>query len=409
VPIRHYPPAAGIGILPYLMEYYLMQWSGDQPLATYHTENVRRIDIASQWSTAVMLYARKDEWRDELVHLMVRAFHHRQLLVIRCYHNPKSGDDSQYLPFRRILETLWEHRDRDWISPEGQRATGRQLINNILACKLGDEGECGLGTAGLGRVYADYERLIRLRTLEGEQPFRHIKGWYNMLGYAALDYNGCYAASQADVDQHRRVKLPPNTQAVGVDVYHYWGHAYSPFDPANLSVPRHKVREHSDEWQRLRTRYDPEGLQVGVCTNSQDTATWIPACWNDTHALMSAIQFAGATNAEMWYIGVSGQLGPSKGDASTYTTPVETMLSYYDHLKAGPWVALAWWTFGTDRTCHGGLEYYDTTLTHYTPQHPEGEPYSPEMLQYWHDAYVDVKRRMFNDVVYGQFKHLNSP
>lgn len=407
VPIRAYPPKAGLGILPYLMEYYLMKWSGDQPLAAYHTENLRRIDLASQWSTAIMLYAREDEWRDELINLMIRAFHHRQLLVVRCYYNGEKSAVEPYLQFQHILEKLWEHRDREFVSPEGQHATGRQLINNLLACKLGDEGECGLGTVGLERVYGDYDRLIRLRTLDGEQPFRHIRGWYNMLGYAALNYDGCYAATQTDVDRHRRVKLPRNTQAIGVDVYHYWFHASSPFDPADLSIPRQKVRAHSDEWQRIRTKYYPEGVRVEVCTNSQDPKTWTPACWNDTHALMSAIELAGATNAEMWYIGACGQVGPSKGDASTYTTPVETMQSYYDHLKAGPWVALAWWTFGSDRTCHGGLEYYDKTLMHYTRQHPEGEPYSPEMLQYWHDAYMGVKKRMFHDVVYGQFKHLN--
>ncbi len=406
VPIRTYPPRAGLGILPYLMEYYLMKWSGDRPLSAHHAENIRRIDLASQWSTAIMLYAREDEWRDELIHLMIRAFQHRQLLVMRCYYSGEKPGREPYLQFRHILEKLWENRDRELVSPEGQRATGRQLINNLLACKLGDEGECGLGTAGLERVYGEYDRLIRLRTMNGAQPFRHIKGWYNMLGYAALNYNGCYAATQADVDRHRRVRLPSNTQAVGVDVYHYWFHQYSPFDPADLSIPREKVRAHSDEWQRIRTKYYPEGIQVGVCTNSHDPKTWTPECWNDTHALMSAIQLAGASNAEMWYIGACGQLGPSKGDGATYTTPVETMESYYHHLKAGPWVALAWWTFGSDRTCHGGLEYYDETLEHYTPQHPEGMPYSRQMLQYWHNAYVGVKKRMFNDVVHGQLKQM---
>jgi hypothetical protein len=29
------------------------------------------------------------------------------------------------------------------------------------------------------------------------------------------------------------------------------------------------------------------------------------------------------------------------------------------------------------------------------------------MLDYWHDEYVKVKMRMFNDVVYNQFAHLN--
>src|SRR5690606_10504556 len=132
--------------------------------------------------------------------------------------------------------------------PEGDRATGRQLIHNILANKCGDEGEAGLGTEGLREVYADFDRVVRLREMDGQQPFRHIKAWYNMIGYAALDYNGAYAASEEDVAEHGRVKLPENAQCIGVDVYHYWGHKWSPFDPADLSIPREKVRAHSREW-----------------------------------------------------------------------------------------------------------------------------------------------------------------
>jgi hypothetical protein len=60
-------------------------------------------------------------------------------------------------------------------------------------------------------------------------------------------------------------------------------------------------------------------------------------------------------------------------------------------------------------TCHGGLEYYDKTLRHYTPEYPEGVAYSPEMLDYWHREYVAMKMRMFNDVVHNQFRHLNGP
>lgn len=85
------------------------------------------------------------------------------------------------------------------------------------------------------------------------------------------------------------------------------------------------------------------------------------------------------------------------------------MESYYDHLRAGPRVGLAWWTCGTDCTCHGGLEYYDRALEHYTREHPEGEPYSDEMLDYWHREYVALKMRIFHDMVHGQFRHLNSP
>jgi hypothetical protein len=113
----------------------------------------------------------------------------------------------------------------------------------------------------------------------------------------------------------------------------------------------------------------------------------------------------------MWYIGVCGQLGGTPDcQPLTYTTPVETMEAYYDELKAGPWVALAWWVFGSwSSTCHGGLEYYDRALRHYTPEHPEGVPYSDEMLNYWRDEYIRVKMKMFNDVVYNQFAHLNRP
>mgnify|MGYP005835956361 CR=1 FL=1 len=186
------------------------------------------------------------------------------------------------------------------VHAEGDRATCRQLIDNILACKAGDEGECGLGTAGLEKVFADFDAAIRLGEVDGERPFRHIKVWYNMLGYAAFDYNGCYASSREDVERHGRVALPGNAQAIGVDVYHYWFPRYSPFDPADLSVPRESVRAHADEWQRLRARYYPGGLKTCVCEKSSDPSTWIPGCWNDTHALLGAIELAGAKDAMMW-------------------------------------------------------------------------------------------------------------
>ncbi len=408
VPIRTWTPKEGIGILPYLFEYDVMLWSGKQRLEDFHAENVRRIDIASRWSTAMPLYNRYDYYRDEIINLMIRCFRNRQLIILSATPNTRDKEKDAHTNLIAILTTLWQNRDRELTNPEGDKATGRQLINNILAASLGDEGECGLKTAGLEKLFAKFDHEIRLRRMNGEQPFRHIKGWYNMLGYAAFDYHSCYAASREDVDKHKRVMLPPNTQAIGVDVYHYWFHKHSPFDPADLSIPREKVRAHSDEWQRIRTRYYPEGLEVRVCENAKDPATWIPECWNDTHALLSAIELAGAKNAMMWYIGVSGQLGPA-GDETTYTTPVETMQAYYDELKAGPWVALSWWVFGGSNTCHGGLEYYDRTLKHFTPRHPEGEPYSQEMLDYWHDAYVKTKMRMFHDVVYNQFGHLNGP
>ena len=412
VPIRTWSPREGIGILPYLFEYNLMAHQDGRPLEEFHAENIRRIDIAGQWSTAIMLYPRHAEYRDEIINLMLRCFSHRQLIVLANYYDRQGKDGGPYNNVRAILEKLWESRDKALVSPEGDRATGQQLINNILAVKCGDEGESGLGTTGLEKLYADFDRVIRLREIDGRQPFRHIKPWYNMIGYAALDYNGGYAASQEDVDKFRRVKLPANTQCIGVDVYHYWGHRWSPFDPADLSIPREKVRAHANEWQRLRTKFYPDGLAVRVCKNSSDPNTWLPECWNDTHALMSAIELAGAANAMMWYIGVCGQLGGSAKVAAeaTYTTPIETMEAYYRELKAGPWVALCWWVFGSwSDTCHGGLEYYDRTLKHYTPAHPEGIPYSKQMLDYWHNEYVSMKMRMFNDVVYNQFGHLNSP
>lgn len=411
VPIRTWTPKEGIGVLPYLFEYRLMAFDDRNSLEHYHRENVRRIDIASQWSTAIMLYARHDEWRDEIINLMIRCFRHRQLIVLANYYDRQARDGGPYNNVENILEKLWENRDRVLVNPEGDRATGRQLINNILANKCGDEGEAGLGTTGLKKVYAEFDRAVRLRKMDGQQPFRHIKAWYNMIGYAALNYNGAYAATQEDVDKHGRMKLPPNTQCIGVDVYHYWGHKWSPFDPADLTIPREKVRAHAREWQRLRTRYYPEGLTVRVCRNSHDPKTWLPECWNDSHALMNAIELAGANNAMMWYIGVCGQLGGTQDcEPVTYTTPIETMEAYYEQLKAGPWVAVVWWVFGDfSKTCHGGLDYYDRTLLHYTPDHPEGIPYSKEMLDYWHHEYVALKMRMFRDVVSKQFRHLNGP
>lgn len=408
VPIRTWRPSEGIGILPYLFEYRLLRFEDGKPLEVFHAENVRRIDIAGRWSTAIMLYARHGEWRDEIIRLMLRAYRHRQLIVLSNYHDRHVKDGGPYGNVRDILETLWAKRDTVLENPEGDRATGRQLIHNVLANKCGDEGEAGLGTSGLRDVFAAFDRVIRLREIDGRQPFRHIKAWYNMIGYAALDYNGGYAASRDDVETHRRVALPANTQCIGVDVYHYWGHGWSPFDPADLSIPREKVRAHTREWHRLRTRYYPQGLKVRVGKNSRDPTTWIPQYWNDTHALLGAIDLAGASNAMMWYIGVSGQLAGGKREPATYTTPIETMEAYYDELKAGPWVALSWWVFGDfSPTCQGGLRYYDKTLKHYTPDHPEGVPYSQELLDYWHREYVSLKMRMFRDVVYGQFGRLN--
>jgi len=402
VPIRHWSPKEGLGVLPYLFEYYLMEHKDGTPLEEFHAENVRRIDIASKWSTAIMLYARKPQYRDEIINLMIRCFKQRQLIILRDYYSNKA--EMQYENARSILDKLWRNRDRKLANPEGDTATGSQLINNILAVKLGDEGFCGLGTEGLYNVYDEFNKNIRHWSRDGRAPFTHIRGWYNLIGYAALNYNGCYASSQADVDSHGRHKLPSNTQAIGVDVYHYWFPKYSPFDPGDLSIPRERVLAHTTEWHRLRTRYYPRGIETCVCKNPHDTRTWIPECWNDTHALLNAIELAGASEAMMWYIGVAGQID---GASATYTTPIETMQVYYDNCKAGPWVALSWWIFGSTQDTHGGLEYYDRTLKHHTADHPEGIPYPEEMLDYWHDEYVAFKVRIFNDVVHGQFGQLN--
>lgn len=413
VPIRTWSPREGIGILPYLFEYNLMRHEDGVPLERFHEENIRRIDIASRWSTAIMLYPRHAEYRDEIIRLMLRCYRHRQLIILADYYSPRERDPEKraarpYARTRGVLDELWRRRDEVLVSPEGDRATGGQLIRNVLANKCGDEGLSGLGTDGLREVYGAFDRLVRGATRDGQRPFRHIKPWYNLIGYAAIDYHGSYASSREDVEQHRRHALPANTAAIGVDVYHYWGHGWSPFDPADLSIPRERVRAHSNEWQRIRTRYYPEGIRTRVCENSHDPRTWIPECWNDTHALMRAIRLAGAENAMMWYIAVSGQL-VDPGGQSSYTTPIETMEAYFDELKRGPWVALSWWNFGNFKECHGGLEYYDRKLRHYTPEHPEGTPYPEEMLDYWRREYIALKDRMFREVVHHQFRHLNGP
>jgi len=408
VPIRHWSPRQGIGILPYLFEYNLMAQKDGTPLESFHNENIRRIDIASRWSTAIMLYPRQLEYRDEIINLMLRCFRNRQLIILVDYHNHSTA--TSYEKVRAILDRLWQNRDKNLTNPEGDTATGRRLINNILAVKLGDEGLCGLGTKGLEKVYSDYNKRVRYWKRDNQTPFIHIRGWYNLISYTGLDYKGCYAASRRDVDKHGRHALPANTQAIGVDVYHYWFHRFSPFDPADLSIPRQRVRAHTTEWHRLRTQYYPQGLNVRVCKNANDPATWLPECWNDTHALLAAIELAGAKEAMMWFIGNSGQIDATRSkDIVTYTTPVETMELYYENLKAGPWVALSWWVFGNYKDMHGGLEYYDKKLLHHTPQSPEGALYSDKMLDYWHNEYVNVKMRMFNDIVYNQFAHLNGP
>lgn len=129
VPIHTYRPDEAIGVLPYLWEYYLMKWDGKHPLTHHHAENLRRIDIASQWSTAIMLYARYDEWHDELINLMLRCYRNRQLIIMADYWPGKDVEPGAppYQNLAHILTTLWEGRGREFVSPEGDRATGLQL------------------------------------------------------------------------------------------------------------------------------------------------------------------------------------------------------------------------------------------------------------------------------------------
>ncbi len=402
VPNRRWTLDEAKGILPYLCEYELMAWSGDKPLEAFHEENIRRIDLAGQWSTAVMFYARRKDFREEIIRLMLRAFRHRQLFILRDYWQPKD----EHEPFDKtvdILETLWTRRNESLVSPEGDRATGRQLINNILMVKAGDENFGGLGTKGLETIYGTFHKRIQNRVMDGEKPFTHIKAWYNMVGWPAWNYGSSWASSARDVREHGRQKLPSNTECIGVDTYDYWrpNIGFDPADPAN----RDKVLARTNEWHRIRTRYYPNGIDTCVCKKPEDPSTWTPKCWSDTHALINAIQFAKADKAMMIYIGLSSSL------PGHYTTPIETMDRYYDNCKAGPWVGLVWWTsvgkLHPEANPLGTLGYVDKTLIHYTPDNPKGKPYSKEELDRWHDDFIASRRRMFRDVVYGQFGFLN--
>jgi hypothetical protein len=401
VPNRHWTIDEAKGILPYLCEYELMAWSGDKPLEAFHKENIRRIDLASQWSTATMFYARRLDFRDEIIRLMLRAYQHRQLFIFRDYWQP--GDNHQ--PFDKtidILETLWARRDEYLGNPEGDRATGRQLINNILMVKAGDENFGGLGTKGLETIYSTFHEQVKNRSINGEKPFTHIKAWYNMVGWAAWNYGSSWASSARDLENGRQ-KLPANTECIGVDTYDYWwlNIGFDPTDPAN----RDKVLTRVKEWHSIRTKYYPNGVNTCVCKNADDPSTWTPECWSDTHALMNAIKFAKADKAMMIYIGLSSSL------PMQYTTPIETMDRYYDNCKAGPWVGLIWWTsvgkLHPKENPLGTLSYVDKTLIHYTPDSSKGRPYSKEQLDRLHDDFIASRRRMFRDVVYGQFGNLN--
>ncbi|MBN2475419.1 MAG: hypothetical protein JXB62_12480 [Pirellulales bacterium] len=185
-----------------------------------------------------------------------------------------------------------------------------------------------------------------------------------------------------------------------MDTYHWWGFDTSPFDPDDPQVTRRQVVDRAVWWQSVITKYYGPTFRV---TRGD---AWTAEHRNDTHALMQALDLAGADHGMMLFIGVSEHL---KGQ--TYTTPIEVMDAYYDSLKAGPWVGLSWWLFegwGWGTNC-GTLFYVDKKLTHYTPQHPEGVPYTAEQLESYRKRFLASRMRMFNDVVYGQFGHLNGP
>jgi hypothetical protein len=399
VPNKRWPRREACGILPYLCEYGLQKHKDGTPLKSYHRENIRRIDMVSHWSTAVMLYPRRRSYRDEIINLMIRAYQHRQLFVLRDYWRP--GDNHE--PFDNtldILETLWTNRDKVLTNPEGDKATGRQLINNILMVKAGDENFCTLGTSGLETIYGTFRQRIQQRRMQtGERPFRHIKAWYNMVAWPAWNYGSCWASGPDDLKQGRH-KLPANTEFIGVDTYDYWWHGI-PYDPV-LPENKDKVLKRVQQWHRIRTKYYPEGIRTKVCTDAKNPETWTPQCWSDTHALINALEFARADNAMMIYIGLSSSILVYND-----TAPTETMDAYYENLKAGPWVGLSWWYFDDFSDMEGAIHYVDKDFRHYTPQHPEGIAYSRQQLDKLHDEFIASRMRMFEDVVYNQFGDLN--
>lgn len=393
VPNRYWGREEGYGILPYLWEYAPMLFSDKEPLETFHKENVRRIDLISQWSTVVELYARRPHFRDEVINLMIRAFKHRQLLILRDYIEPRRPDRIPLATTTAILDKLWENRDRPLTNPEGDQATGRQLINNILAIKLGDEGLHIFKTEGVEEMHRLFREKVQGRVIDGQRPFRHIKSWYNDMHYGA----GTFAATEEDVAQ-KRPKWPANCEFVGVDAYHYYFLKNAPFDPDDPKVPRQRLVEEAIRWQNVITKYYGPFFRVSRGRG------WMPEYQNDTHAMLQAMDLAGADRAMLFFIGLSSTI-----PGMCYRTPVETMDAYYDSLKAGPWVGLSWWVFDAGPKGGGTLDYLDKKLKHYTPEHPEGVDYSPAELERFREQFIASRMRMFRDVVYNQFGYLNGP
>jgi len=95
---------------------------------------------------------------------------------------------------------------------------------------------------------------------------------------------------------------------------------------------------------------------------------------NETHAMLGAIDLAGAENAMMVFIGVSAQLCD---DVKNYTTPIETMDAYYDNLKAGPWIGLVWWRFNDDWGAEGASAASTRPCATVPPTTPTASPASP--------------------------------
>ncbi len=424
VPNRYWSLEEGVGICPYLFEYGLIKWDNKKPLADFHEENIRRIDMVSKWSTCIQLTNRYAAWNDEVINLMIRCFKNRQLIILSARPDSKPDKEKDYFGHLvAILEKLWANRDTELVSPEGDKATGRQLINNILMADTGDEGLTILKTHGLYALNERVREEIKERKMGRERPFRHIKTWYNEMHYGM----GTYAANKEDLNKKDPnkgpQKWPSNSEFIGVDTYHYWGFDNAPFDPMDPSIPRERIMERAKAWQDVITRY--YGPDFRVTTGP----TWEAKHRNDTHAMIQAIDLANAKRAMMVYIANSDYI-----PGTSYTTPIETMDAFYDSIKAGPWVGLAWWVFDNNHEGCRTLDYIDKTLRRWTPQpkkdktsdkekdaaqeqqekerkkkEREGVLYPEEVQERLHKQFIESRMRIFNDVVYNQFGHLNGP